>query len=70
MRTEKVSQELRAFIGLYVFEELMKDWVWSEAVTGGLGFVPDEVGGSWARQRGQPVQLDVVAAKRIGKIDF
>lgn len=58
---EKVGQELRAFIGLYIFEELAREWVWSEAVTGGLGFVPDEVGGYWSRQRGQPVQLDVVA---------
>ena len=59
---EKVSQELRAFIGLYVFEELAREWVWSEAVTGGLGFVPDAVGAFWARQRTEPVQLDIVAA--------
>lgn len=65
--TEKISQELRAFIGLYVFEELARDWVWGEAATGGLGFVPNVVGSYWAKRRGQAVQLDVVAVQNSEK---
>ncbi|MBI3241757.1 MAG: ATP-binding protein [Chloroflexi bacterium] len=65
--TETIASDLRAFIGAYVFEELCREWVFYEADRGGLGFLPEEVGSFWAQQRGQSVQLDVVAASRRSK---
>ncbi len=62
--TETIVSDLRAYIGTYVFEELCREWVSYEADRGHLGFLPEEVGSFWARQRGQSVQLDVVAASR------
>ena len=55
--------DLRAFIGTYVFEELCREWAWSDGGPGGLGFVPEEVGSYWKKERSQPVQLDVVAVR-------
>jgi hypothetical protein len=66
----KINPHLREFIGGYTFEELAWDWGWSEGVTGGLGFVPDQVGGYWLKYRpgiAQPVQLDVVAVNKDQK---
>jgi AAA+ ATPase superfamily predicted ATPase len=57
-----MSEELRAFIGTYVFEELCREWVYAEADSGALGFSPEAVGSFWTRRRGQAVQLEVVAA--------
>jgi hypothetical protein len=61
---EKISAEMRSFVGLYTFEELAREWVWAEGAAGGLGFVPDEVGSYWAQVRGKPVQLDVVGVDK------
>ncbi len=58
----KINQELRAFIGGHTFEQLCREWVWAASATGELAFQPDVVGSYWTRQRGQSVQLDVVAA--------
>jgi len=58
----KIQAELRAFLGLHVFEELCREWVWAAAASGQLGFMPETVGSYWRRYRGKGVQLDVVAA--------
>ncbi|HSH05093.1 MAG TPA: ATP-binding protein [Anaerolineae bacterium] len=58
---QKMVVELRAFMGLHVFEELCRDWVWAKAIAGESDFVPEQVGSYWRRYRGQGVQLDVVA---------
>lgn len=58
---EKIYADLRRFIGLHVFEELCRQWVWAAAATGYLDFQPEEVGAYWGRHRGKGVQLDVVA---------
>ncbi len=60
---DQISQDLRAFIGAYVFEELCREWTLAAGVTGQLGFEPEIVGSYWRQYRGQGVQLDVVAAK-------
>ena len=64
-----IGDDLRAFIGTYVFEELCREWVLVEAGQGNLGFTPEVVGAYWrrSRSRGQGVQLDVVAASRRDK---
>lgn len=62
--SEAITQDLRAFIGLYVFEELCRDWVAIAADRERLGFTPEEVGSFWTQKRGQAVQLDIVAASR------
>ena len=64
---KKISEDLRAFIGTYVFEELCREWVFYESDRGGLGFLPEQVGGFWTQRRGQAVQLDIVAASRREK---
>ncbi len=65
--TETIAADLRAFVGAHVFEELCREWVYYEADRGQLGFLPEEVGSFWAQQRGQSVQLDIVAASRRDK---
>ncbi len=68
MRVVKVlSEELRAFIGTYVYEELCREWTLTEADAGHLGFLPEDIGAFWGRYRGSGVQLDVVAASRREK---
>jgi AAA+ ATPase superfamily predicted ATPase len=62
-----INDDLRAFIGTYVFEELCREWVWVEADRGSLGFIPEEVGAYWGRSRGEGVQLDVMVASRLDK---
>lgn len=62
--TKTISEELRAFIGTFVFEELCREWVLVEAEQGRLGFLPEQVGAYWSGQRGRAVQLDIVAASR------
>ncbi len=59
---DKISAELPGFIGAYVFEELCREWVLAAAAVGELGFQPEAVGAYWRVQRGEGVQLDVVAA--------
>ncbi len=60
--TEKIYAELRPFLGLHIFEELCREWVWATAMAGQLDFVPETVGSYWRTYRGQGIQLDVVAA--------
>jgi uncharacterized protein len=62
-----ISEDLRAFIGTYVFEELCREWVSAEADAGTLGFVPEQIGSFWTQHRGDAVQLDVVACSRRTK---
>lgn len=57
-----IAEDLRAFIGTHVFEELCRDWVWAAAGLDKLGFFPEEAGSFWSQQQGYGVQLDVVAA--------
>lgn len=65
--TQTISEDLRAFIGGYVFEELCREWTQTEASRDKLGFLPEQVGGYWSQKRGHAVQLDVVAASRRDK---
>lgn len=60
---DQITQDLRAFIGTYVFEEMCREWTLAAGVTGQLSFEPEVVGSYWRQYRGQGVQLDVVAAK-------
>jgi len=62
--TKTITEDLRAFIGTYVFEELCREWVSVEADHGLLDFLPEQVGAFWGGQRGRAVQLDIVAASR------
>lgn len=64
---DKLTSELRAFIGTHVFEYLAKEWVWSAAMTDKLPFQPSEVGSYWRVYRGEGVQLDVVATNKREK---
>lgn len=64
--TQTIHEDLRAFIGAYVFEELCREWVSVEAEQGSLGFLPEQVGAYWHQKR-PAVQLDVVAASRRDK---
>jgi hypothetical protein len=64
---KRIDEDLRSFIGLYVFEELCREWVWAVAAMGELNFQPKTVGAYWERRRGQGVQLDVVAVNQREK---
>lgn len=63
----RIHEDLRAFIGMYIFEELCREWVWAAAALGEIEFQPEVVGAYWRRHRGKGVQLDVVAANRREK---
>ena len=52
-----ISAQLRAFIGMTVFEELCREWVLVQARSGQLAFAPEDVGSHWAAD----AQVDVVA---------
>jgi AAA+ ATPase superfamily predicted ATPase len=67
LAVKRIHEDLRSFIGLYVSEELCREWVWAAATTGEVDFQPEAVGAYWNRRRGQGVQLDVVAANRREK---
>ncbi len=54
---ERVSEQLRAFIGMTAFEELCRAWLLSRARAGRLPFAVEQVGSHW----GGGVQVDVVA---------
>ena len=60
----QISADMRAFIGIYVFEELCREWVLAAAAVNDLGFHPEVIGSYWRRHRGAGVQLDVVAANK------
>jgi uncharacterized protein len=64
---DQISQDLRAFIGTYTFEELCREWTLAAGVSGILNFEPEIVGSYWQQYRGQGVQLDVVAANQRQK---
>lgn len=59
---KRINEDLRSYLGGYVFEELCREWMWAASTLGKLGFTPESVGSFWAQQRKQAVQLDVVAA--------
>ena len=59
---DKITAELRPYIGVNIFEGLCQEWIWSAAILGELPFSPEIVGSYWRREKGQGVQLDVVAA--------
>lgn len=61
---ETLREQLRAFIGLYVFEEICRDWVEQQADLGALGFRPDvgQIGSYWQSAKQPRVALDVAAA--------
>lgn len=64
---DKLKADLRSFIGLYVFEDICRDWVALKADEGQLGFKPTEIGSYWISNKGEGFQLDVVAANRSSK---
>ena len=64
---DQIYQDLRSFIGTYVFEELCREWTLAAGVAGQLDFDPEVVGSYWGQHRGQGVQLDVVAANQRQK---
>lgn len=64
---QTIREDLRAFIGTYVWEQLCQDYCLIRAEQGQLGWLPEEIGSFWMRHRGNAVQLDVVAASRRAK---
>ncbi len=64
---QTLTQDLRGFIGTYIFEELAREWVRVRAARDQLGFLPEQVGSYWTRSKQGAVQLDVVAASRRDK---
>ncbi len=54
---DRISEQLRAFIGMTVFEELCRAWVLAQARADRLPFAVEQVGAHW----GGGVQVDVVA---------
>ena len=54
---KRVSEQLRAFVGMTAFEELSREWVLTRARSGKLSFGVEQVGSHW----GGGVQVDVVA---------
>lgn len=59
---QAINVELRAFIGTYVFEELCREWIFAPGVQESLGFSAEKIGAYWSQNRGEGVQLDIVAA--------
>lgn len=64
---DQIYQDLRSFIGTYVFEELCREWTLAAGAAGQLSFDPEDVGSYWQQYRGQGVQLDVVAVNQRQK---
>ena len=54
---DRISEQLRAFIGMTAFEELCRAWMLAEARANRLPFAVEEVGAHW----GGGAQVDVVA---------
>lgn len=63
----EIKEELRAFVGTYVFEDLCREWVLAAGALRQLDFEAEIVGSYWRQVRGEGVQLDVVAANRREK---
>lgn len=63
---QTIREDLRAFVGKYVFEELCREWVIDAAEAGLVDFLPETTGSYWT-QTDQPVELDIVAASRRAK---
>jgi AAA+ ATPase superfamily predicted ATPase len=63
----QIYEDLRSFIGTYLFEELCREWTLAAGVTGQLDFEPEVVGSYWRQYRGKGVQLDIVAANKRRK---
>jgi len=63
----RIHEDLRTFIGTYVFEELCREWVWAAAALGEVEFQPEVVGAYWRRHRGKGVQLDE-GGKALGSL--
>ena len=64
---QTIIDDLRSFIGTYVFEDLCRDWVLIRAEQGKLGWLPEEYGSFWRQTKRLSVQLDVVAASNRDK---
>lgn len=54
---EAVRRNLRAFVGVTAFEDLCRQWVFTQLRAGQLPFLPDSIGSHWSSK----VQVDVVA---------
>ncbi len=54
---EAIDQQMRAFVGATVFEDMCREWVRQMAVAKSLPFNPQIVGSHWSKE----VQVDVVA---------
>jgi AAA+ ATPase superfamily predicted ATPase len=54
---KRISEQLRAFVGMTAFEELSREWVLTQARSGNLAFGVEQVGSHW----GGGVQIDVIA---------
>ena len=54
---DEISQQMRAFVGVTVFEELSREWLRQQAIAGKLPFHPQVIGAHWSKE----VQVDVVA---------
>ena len=54
---QEIDEQMRAFVGLTVFEELSREWVRQQAVAGNLAFHPQIIGSHWSKD----AQVDVVA---------
>jgi AAA+ ATPase superfamily predicted ATPase len=54
---QEIDQQMRAFVGATVFEDLCREWVRQMAVTRRLPFDPQIIGSHWSKE----VQADVVA---------
>jgi hypothetical protein len=52
-----IGEQLPAYVGLYAFEELCREWVLSKARANELPFMPERVGSHWSPE----AQIDVVA---------
>ena len=58
-----IQQEIRAFVGQTIFEELAQTWLAAQGRQGGLPFKPQAVGQHWSRR----VQVDAVAVNWDGR---
>ena len=56
---EIINAQMRVFVGMTAFEELCREWVRRQAIRGALPFLPDRIGGHWAKD----AQVDVVAIR-------
>ena len=54
---KRISEQLRAFVGMTAFEELSREWILAQARVGKIPFSVELVGSHW----GGGVQVDVVA---------